>query len=227
MKISQAGVATIARFEGWVPRPYNDAAGHATIGFGHLLHRGGVTQGDRQRWGTISRARGLALLDVDVDRFESAVNRLVSVSLTQGMFDALVSFSFNVGEGALGSSTLLRKLNGRDYSGARSQFAVWVKADGRTLEGLVRRRRAEAELFGQTAAAPRLTAREARLVGELTKIRKEHGTRWDQAEKARAEEIKGWLLAQRQRIRDSAKADGWDTGARRERYHALLAAYRG
>jgi peptidoglycan hydrolase-like protein with peptidoglycan-binding domain len=88
------------------------------------------------------------MLAEDVGRFEAAVNRLVKVPLSQGQFDALVSFSFNVGEGALADSTLLRKLNARDYKGARREFARWNKGGGRVLPGLTRRRAAEAKLFG-------------------------------------------------------------------------------
>jgi lysozyme len=82
-----------------------------------------------------------------VRKFEAGVKRLVKVPLAQGQFDALVSFSFNVGLGALGSSTLLRKLNAGDYRGAAAEFPRWNKAGGKVYEGLTRRRAAERSLF--------------------------------------------------------------------------------
>jgi hypothetical protein len=88
------------------------------------------------------------MLAEDVRRFENCVNDAVKVPLTQNQFDALVSFTFNVGCGALRESTLLRELNDRDYNAARREFARWNKGGGRVLPGLTRRRAAEAKLFG-------------------------------------------------------------------------------
>ena len=124
MKLSNRGAKLIAHFEGFVAHSYNDAAGHATIGFGHLLHRGPVTAADKSRWGTISRDRGLALLIADAREAEHAVANAVHVSLTQEQFDALVSFVFNVGAGAFRSSTLLRKLNAGEKRGAADEAAA-------------------------------------------------------------------------------------------------------
>jgi lysozyme len=146
-RISSNGLEIIAGFEGFVRTPYDDAAGHATIGFGHLLHHGPVTDADRQQWGTISRAKGLALLGQDVRAAEQAVHRFVTVDLTQSQFDALVSFAFNVGARALQTSTLLRKLNAGDRQGAANEFLRWTQAGGREVPGLVRRRSAERTLF--------------------------------------------------------------------------------
>lgn len=146
-KVSAKALEFVASFEGWVNHPYNDPAGHATIGFGHLLHRGPVTQGDRDRWGTISRERGKAILRGDMEQFERGVLKLVKVPLAQNQFDALVSFAFNVGLGALGGSTLLKLLNERKYKAAADQFPRWVMAGGQRLPGLVRRREAERKLF--------------------------------------------------------------------------------
>lgn len=80
-------------------------------------------------------------------QFENDVTRLVKVPLTQGQFDALVSFAFNLGSRALSGSTLLRKLNDKDYAGAAAQFTRWVYANNQVLAGLVRRREAEKRLF--------------------------------------------------------------------------------
>jgi lysozyme len=101
----------------------------------------------------ITAERAEELLRADVARFEQVVRQQVKVPLTQGQFDALVSFVFNVGAGAFRRSTLLRRLNARDYMGAAMQFERWVQGRHRahgerlTLPGLVRRRRAEARMF--------------------------------------------------------------------------------
>lgn len=118
-----------------------------TIGYGHTK---GVKPGDR-----CSVEQAEAWLLEDLAWAEDAVNELVTVPLTQNQFDALVSFAFNVGpdidadtiaEG-LGDSTLLRKLNAGDYAGAAAEFPKWNKQAGVVLNGLVRRRAAERELF--------------------------------------------------------------------------------
>lgn len=145
--ISRRAFDLIAEFEGVVLKPYNDAANHATIGIGHLLHKGPVTKADEKQWRGFTRDQAYALFKKDVEDFEAAVRRLVKIQITQNQFDALVSFAFNVGIGALESSTLLKKLNARDISGAANEFLRWDKAGGRVLAGLTRRRRAERELF--------------------------------------------------------------------------------
>jgi len=96
---------------------------------------------------TITKEGAEELLREDVKRFEGYVDRLVKVPLTQGQFDALVSFTYNLGPGALEKSTLLDQLNRGDYDSAAEQFGRWVKAGGKTLAGLVRRRAAERALF--------------------------------------------------------------------------------
>lgn len=148
-KLSKAGVELIAEFEGFVSTPYNDAAGHATIGYGHLLHLGNVTQADISRWGSISRVKGLDLLRSDARDAQDAVDSLVKVSLNQNQFDALVSFTFNVGEGALSSSTLLKVLNAGDYKAVPAELKKWVHAGGTVVPGLVNRRNAEAALWNE------------------------------------------------------------------------------
>jgi lysozyme len=87
------------------------------------------------------------ILRKDLNRFEAGVLRLIKVELTQGQFDALVSFSFNVGLGNLQNSTLRMKINRGDYEGAAEQFLVWTKAGGKVLKGLVIRRTHEKEMF--------------------------------------------------------------------------------
>jgi lysozyme len=151
-KLTQRGLDLIAEFEGFVPYAYNDAAGHATVGYGRLLHHGPVTQADRDRYGTKARPKvsaelGLRMLEEDAESFERIVRDFVKVPVTQGEFNALVSFSFNVGAGALRGSTLLRLLNARKRRAAAREFVKWNKAGGRELAGLTRRREAEARMF--------------------------------------------------------------------------------
>jgi lysozyme len=219
MRLSRAGAELIARFEGFVPRPYDDAAGHATIGFGHLIHHGRVTAADRARWGTISRERGLALLSEDAREATRAVEQHVRVSLTQEELDALVSFVFNVGAGAFASSTLLRKLNAGDRHGAADELLRWSRADGRVLEGLLSRRRAERALFLSSSASPHavLTARERRMVSEYDRLVARGLNR------ARRRQLRQAMAEQRQRIWRSARESGWGRFNRRARYRALLA----
>lgn len=139
MKISQRGINLIKHFEGFEAKAYLCPAGVLTIGYGHTK---GVKQGM-----IISEKEAEELLKGDLEHSENAVNKLVKVEVTQGMFDALVSFVFNLGEGNFGSSTLLKKLNSKDYYGASEEFKKWRLAGGEVLDGLVRRRAAERNLF--------------------------------------------------------------------------------
>lgn len=145
---SQAGIDLITSFEGYYANWYLDPVGVRTVGYGHTDER--IPKGISV---PLSREEALDLLRHDLAGYEAAVRRLVKVPLSQPQFDALVSFAFNVGTGALASSTLLRRLNARDYRAAAAQFAKWVHGGGQVLPGLVRRRQAEAALF-QSAAKP-------------------------------------------------------------------------
>lgn len=139
MKQSANGKAFVHDFESCALKAYDDGGGVFTLAWGHVK---GVKKGD-----TCTLAQANTWYDEDVAPAEDAVNRLVKVPLTQNQFDALVSFTFNCGEHALETSTLLRKLNAGDYDGARDQFAAWNKDNGRVVTGLTRRRAAEANLF--------------------------------------------------------------------------------
>lgn len=144
---SDQGIALIKQHEGLRLEAYPDAGygwERATIGHGHTSAAGPpeVTKGMR-----ITAAGADAILRSDLAKFERAVTSLVHVPLTQAQFDALVSFTFNVGPGNLSKSTLLRKLNRGDYQGAADQFSVWNKSNGKVLKGLVNRRAAERALF--------------------------------------------------------------------------------
>lgn len=139
MKASGACRALIREFESCRLEAYRCPAGIPTIGYGHTR---GVKMGDRC---TIQQAD--VWLTQDLEDAEAAVSMLVKKPLTQSQFDALVSFTFNVGAGRLGESTLLILLNRGNYTGAAAQFQRWDKSKGVTLPGLVRRRAAEAALF--------------------------------------------------------------------------------
>lgn len=121
-------------------------AGYPTIGYGHVVK----PQEKEQVASGITTEQAEALLRQDVQAAERAVLRLITVPLTDGQFDALVSFTFNLGAGALQRSALRRKVNRGDHAAVPAEFWKWVWAAGRKLEGLVRRREAEAELYVST-----------------------------------------------------------------------------
>jgi GH24 family phage-related lysozyme (muramidase) len=148
MKLSANGEAFIKEFEGYRDTPYQCSANVWTIGWGHTknVKKHGVWIANN--WlDDITKNQAHDLFLEDVMQFELAVRRLVQVELTQNQFDALVSFAFNLGGGALQKSTLLKKLNAKDYDGAAKEFKKWNRADGKVIAGLVKRRKAEAELF--------------------------------------------------------------------------------
>jgi lysozyme len=138
-------LSLIKEFEGLRLHVYSDPAGLPTIGYGHLLRPGEAFPDG------ISNEQAEQLLMRDVQWAEDAVNKHVSVQLSQYQFDALVSFTFNVGGNAFAGSTLLKLLNSGDYAGAADQLLRWNKAkvNGKLQElaGLSRRRQRERELF--------------------------------------------------------------------------------
>lgn len=141
--ITQDGLDLIRRFEGFSATIYLDAAGLPTIGYGHLLRAG---EAKMFKYG-ITEPAAQALLAKDVWSAERAVLRLIKVPLTDGQFDALVSFTFNLGSGALQRSTLRRKVNREEHAEVPEQLMRWVWAGGTKLRGLARRRRAEGLLY--------------------------------------------------------------------------------
>lgn len=153
MKTSLEGVEFIKSFEAFSASPYVCPTGRPTVGYGHVIAQG------EDFHKPLTQEEAEDLLYYDLDYYERAVNELVKVPLTQQQFDALVSFCYNVGpdidddniaEG-LGDSTLLRKLNQGNYSGAAREFLKWDKGTingvRRTLAGLTRRRKAEKRIF--------------------------------------------------------------------------------
>lgn len=153
--LSWEGVAFIAGFEGFRAHLYHDAAGHATIGYGHLVHRGAIDGKEPAEFKAgISRQRALQLLTQDAAAAAAEVNRSVTCRLNQHQFDALVSFVFNCGGGNFRTSTLRGKLNAGDLSAVPDELRRWTKAGGRELAGLIRRREAEGHLFASGRYQP-------------------------------------------------------------------------
>ena len=145
MKISEKGLNLIKEFEGLVLKPYKDAVGIPTIGYGNTYYEDGrkVLLSDP----AITEERATELLNMVVKRYEDAINRYVQVPITQNQFDALVSFAYNVGNENVRKSTLMKLLNRKQYTEAADQLLRWNKAGGKTLKGLTRRRQAERTLF--------------------------------------------------------------------------------
>jgi GH24 family phage-related lysozyme (muramidase) len=146
--LSKRGAKLIAEFEGLRPRLYNDPAGHCTIGIGHLVHRGRCNGSEPAQFKRgITPDQAYALLTRDARRMSKAVNGL-RVPLNQNQFDALVSFTYNLGPGwTVQNNNLRRLLRARRFRDVPRELMTWVHAGGRVLPGLVRRRKAEGRLF--------------------------------------------------------------------------------
>ena len=139
MQISKEGLALIKKFEGCELEAYRCPAGVWTIGFGTIKD---VKEGDR-----ITKDEANHLLEEEMIEYESYINDMVDVPLEQNQFDALCSWVFNLGSKNLSESTLLRVLNDGKYEEVPQQIKRWNKANGEVLNGLIRRREAEALLF--------------------------------------------------------------------------------
>ena len=144
MAVSLFGVDLICDFEGKRLVAYDDGVGVWTIGFGTTVYPSGVKvkKGD-----TCTEAQAKSYMAHDLKKFEQAVNGAVNIPLNQNQFDALVSLAYNIGTGAFNKSTLVKKLNAGDISGAADQFDVWINAGGKRMQGLVNRRSKEKLLF--------------------------------------------------------------------------------
>jgi lysozyme len=139
MNISQEGISLIKKFEGCELEAYQCAAGVWTIGYGSTKN---VKEGD-----TLTQKEADNLLLHEMQEYEGYIKELVKVPLKQNQFDALVSWVFNLGPANLKASTMLKFLNAGDYHLIPSQIKRWNKANGKVLEGLIRRREAEALMF--------------------------------------------------------------------------------
>ena len=140
-RLDEAGLHFLANAEGKRNSKYKDSAGYWTIGIGHLIKKGESFPD------TMTDKEVYDLFKNDIKGFEDSVNKIVKIPLNQKQFNALVSFTFNLGIGAFSGSTLLRKLNSNDVAGAANEFLKWNKAGGEVIQGLVFRRQRERELF--------------------------------------------------------------------------------
>ena len=140
MKISAIGLELISRFEGFVNHVYPDIAGHPTIGFGHMIRSG-------ERFTTITREQGMELLTQDTVDAQDAVNELVKVKLNQDQFDALCSFTYNVGANNFKHSNLLTLINEGKFYDAHLEILRWDHAGGHEVAGLLNRRHIESVLL--------------------------------------------------------------------------------
>lgn len=156
MKVSDKVIHMIKHHEGVRTKPYQCPALLWTVGVGHVIEPIHIRSTLEQRkfypipegWDRVLSTEEVDdILKKDLARFEQGVARLCPVTLTQGQFDALVSFSFNVGLGNLQRSTIRMKVNRGDFEGAAEGFLDWTKAGGKVLKGLVNRRNDERALF--------------------------------------------------------------------------------
>lgn len=146
MKLGSKGLELIKSFEGFYSKPYLDPIGIPTIGYGatYYPNKKKVTMKDKP----LTEKEASDLLKEMMTTYENDVKRLVKRELNQNKFDALVSFTYNLGSANLGKSTLLKKVNANPCDKTiKDEFLKWNKAGGKVLNGLTRRRNAEAELY--------------------------------------------------------------------------------
>lgn len=169
MRTSAAGLDLIKSFEGLELAAYLCPAGVWTIGYGHTDAAGPpkVVPGM-----TVTRNEAESLLKSDLIKYERAVSSAVKVPLTQNQFDALVSFTYNCGIGALQKSTLLKRLKRGEYDAVPAELMKWNKAGGKELAGLTRRRRAEAKLWRGIDSSQPVEPAQSRLPPDPPKPRK-------------------------------------------------------
>ena len=148
MKTSSNGLQLIRKYEGYKSTPYRCPAGLYTVGYGHVIGNGLQLPDEWNR--TLSLGEINELLRTDLVRFERGVSRYCTVYLTQSQFDALVSFSFNLGLGVLQRSTLRQKILRKDGEGAAKEILRYDKVGGRPLKGLTNRRIAEYRMFNDS-----------------------------------------------------------------------------
>ncbi len=138
--ITPEGAEFIKSFEGFMPKAYSCAGGFKTIGYGHRLGR-------YEDIGVITKEEAEELFSKDIIKSERAVLRNIYVFLYEHEFDALVSFTFNLGGAALQRSSLRQKLNTHRREEAAEEFNKWILSKGRRLSSLIKRRQAESRLF--------------------------------------------------------------------------------
>ena len=221
MKTSEAGVALIKEFEGFPynGRPYRDMVQVWTIGYGH-------TEGVGPNTKPITMQEASELLRQDLDKkYAPAVNAL-GVSLGPHQFDALVSFVYNCGPGAISANTQVgRALRAKQWQAAADCLLMWNKAGGKPVDGLSRRRKAERALFmDNDDPLEGYTDSEKSWIREYDRLRRQD------KHIDRRRELRALMIAQRKRIWHVARpkdkggdGQGWDHGQRRARYASLLA----
>lgn len=206
VELSPDGAKFIAEFEGTYLSCYRDPVGIWTIGIGHV----GCSPGDR-----ITLEKAYALLQSDADIAEVGIEHYITVPLNQNQQDALVSWVFNCGVGALADSTLRRKLNAGDYASVDDELNRWVNGGGHSLPGLVRRRAAEGVLFNTPFGKPlpKLTDAQKRLVQKseaYVKSIEDDGPQPDVAERLK--------VAFRRQVRRTREAKARKTMGTKEEY---------
>lgn len=145
-EISDSCIDLVKSFEGFFPKPYLCPANVPTIGYGTIMYPNGrkVTLQDP----AISESKAIEYMRYELNKKAKEVDAMTTDSVNQNQFDALVSFAYNCGSNALKNSTLLKRVNSNpNDKSITDAFLMWVKADGKTLSGLVRRRKAEAALY--------------------------------------------------------------------------------
>lgn len=173
MQVNQRGLELIKEFEGFRSKAYKCSAGVWTVGYGHTSAAGAPVVGPMTK---VTLAQGEDILRRDLATFEEAVGSAVRVELTPNQFSALVSFCFNVGAGAFRGSSVLKAVNAKQFADVPRRLALWNKAGGKVLPGLVRRRAAEAALFlepdKKRASTKAVEAAEAREVPDQPRGKK-------------------------------------------------------
>lgn len=145
MELSDNGLKLIKDSEGFRSKAYRDTGGVWTVGYGTTR----INDRPVNKDAVVDELYATVLLKTDVASACATVNRLVKVPINQNQFDALVDFVYNLGEGNFGKSTLLKKLNNKDYVGAANEFQKWVFDNGVVIKGLVLRRAKEKALFNK------------------------------------------------------------------------------
>jgi GH24 family phage-related lysozyme (muramidase) len=161
LQFSSRGASFVAAYEGYRATAYDDAGGHCTIGYGHLIHTGRCAAGDVARWGSLDPDQALALLWQDAGTYAAGVRAaLPDTPLYQHEFDALVSLSYNIGNGGFRSSSVRAALarSQPDYGAVPDLMLRWVSSSGTKLPGLQRRRVNEGTLFSTGSYAILSTA---------------------------------------------------------------------
>lgn len=218
LRLSERGARFIAGFEGCVLHPYNDPW-NATIGIGHLIHFGRVTSADIERYRGFTYADAIQLLREDVRQVEEQIRSKIHVELNQNQWDALVSLVFNCGPGIL-ESEIGADINAKQFTAAANAWQAWCHGNGGiVLNGLVRRREAERQLFLETpttALAPYTPGDEQNWIREYDRLTHAHRAPW------RRRWLRRVMTRRRKLIWHLAQKSGWNTLNRAERYRQLL-----